>query len=127
MNKKNIIIYARNENERVKFLSSAIKDDYNVSIFTSYEAVSNKLTNDINNISLVVIDRPSRTGYSKELISLLRSINTFMYSIPMIILTEFANNKQEIEFLGDVAIALIYYGEDPSIIKNRIERSIKRY
>ena len=73
MNKKNIIIYARNENERVKFLSSAIKDDYNVSIFTSYEAVSNKLTNDINNISLVVIDRPSRTGYSKELISLILS------------------------------------------------------
>ena len=124
MNKKNIIIYARNENERVKFLSSAIKDDYNVSIFTSYEAVSNKLTNDINNISLVVVDRPSRTGYSKELISLLKSMNTFMYSIPMIILTEFANNKQEIEFIGDVAIALIYYGEDPSIIKNRIERAI---
>ena len=124
MNKKNIIIYARNENERVKFLSSAIKDDYNIHIFTSFGAIKNKLINEISDVSLVVLDRPSKTGYSRELISILKGMNTFMFSIPMIILTEFENSKQEKEFLGDVAVSLIYCGEDSSIIKNRIERSI---
>ena len=122
---KNILILAKEQNERVNYLHSLLNDEYKFLTLHTVDETLKQLRRHIQNYFAVIIDNPSNVDRVKEVIKYIKEQNDVLLAIPAIILTDEENKANDEEFLDSTCVAMIKTNETKKVISQRIVFSSK--
>ena len=122
---KNIMLFTSNGNDRVEYILDILKDDYGVVIINDCDKAIEKLTNNFEEYVGLIIDNPSsKDKCTKRLINCVADLNSFMFGIPIIILSDKENENKDEEYISDKVVAIIKKGESKKVVIQRIKSCI---
>ena len=119
---KNLLFLFEEESSRSEYLLSIIKDEYNVIIVHTFEEAKKEIE---NYPVAFIVDRPSSLKYAKELFECVEDQNDFIFTFPVIILTDKDNCDKDDDYLSKTAVGIIVEGTSKRIVLQRIENTIK--
>ena len=122
---KTILLVAETENERTRYLHHLLDGRYQMETAKDAAKAKEQLEERGSEISAVVIDDPYRFARADLVIDHIRTSNTYMLAIPVLILTDEENRSFDELFLCDVVAGLILKGESERVVAHRIEKSIE--
>ena len=122
---KNVVIISNSESERINRLIEFIKDKYNVTTVYGQKSALDLLNSDFDNISVLIIDNPFSLENVSEILSFVKNSNNFMFSLPVLVLTDDENVDKDDKFLVDPVIGAITSSDTKNIVLSRINSSIK--
>ena len=107
---KTILLVAETENERTRYLHHLLDGRYQMETAKDAAKAKEQLEERGSEISAVVIDDPYRFARADLVIDHIRTSNTYMLAIPVLILTDEENRSFDELFLCDVVAGLIRMG-----------------
>ncbi len=122
--KKIAIIYA-SSNERTDYIEEILRDKYEILPWTTPDAVSENLPKLFDDIVALIIDNPSSWIRIDELVEYIRGRNNYMFSLPVLILTDAAHMAQDDVYLGGSCVGLISTNDTKKVILSRIVNTIR--
>ncbi len=122
---KNIMLFTSSGNDRVEYILDILKDAYDVLIINDCDKAIEKLTNNFEEYVGLIIDNPSsKDKCTKRLINCVADLNSFMFGIPIIILSDKENENKDDEYISDKVVAIIKKGESKKVVIQRIKSCI---
>lgn len=119
---KNILFLFEKESSRSQYLISTIKDEYNIISVHSFEDAKEEL----NNYPVAfIVDKPSSLSYAKELFTYVEEKNDFIFTFPVIILTDKESSEKDDQYLSQAVVGIILEGTSQRIVLQRIKNTIK--
>ena len=119
---KNILFLFEKQSSRSDYLISIIEDEYNVLCVHNYDEAKKELD---NYPVAFVIDNPSSLSYSQELFDYVDKKNDFIFSFPVIILSDSEHSESDDHYLSDTVVGIILEGTSKKIVLQRIKNTIK--
>lgn len=119
------MLFAHEENDRVKYALDILKDDFNVVIFYDCDTALDKLGNNFEEFAGLIIDNPSsKDTCAKRLIECVSELNSFMFGIPIVILSDDDNRVKDEEYVCEKVVAFIKKGESKRVVVQRVKNCI---
>ena len=122
---KNVAIISNSESERINRLIEFIKDDYNVTTVYGQKNALDLLNSGFDNISVLIIDNPFSLENVSEILSFVKNKNNFMFSLPVLVLTDEKNVDKDDKFLVNPVIGVITSSDTKNIVLSRINNAVK--
>ncbi len=122
---KNVAIISNSESERINRLIEFIKDEYNVTTVYGQKNALDLLNSDFENISVLIIDNPFSFENVSEILSFVKNTNNFMFSLPVLVLTDDKNVDKDDKYLVDPVIGAITSSDTKNIVLSRINNAVK--
>ena len=110
---------------RISFIKDVLKDNYIVLDATSYDITKDFVVNLFDDIALLLIDNPSGNEYTNELLKYVASKNSFMFTLPIMVLTDAEMMKYDDAYLNDPVVGIISTSDTKNVILTRIAKSLK--
>ena len=121
---KTILILLEKPNPRVDYLTSIIKDQYDVVCFTDVDESIKYVMNNYDNLFANVVDNPSHNKEINKVVEFDKAHKGSLLAVPVIVLTDSENVSKDEGFLDSMAIAVINTSSDsPKLISTRIKRA----
>ena len=122
---RNIAVCFEKESSRSKFVLDILKDDFSILEARSKEDIYSLIEKSFNDIAALILDNPSSKNYSNDLLKLISQKNNYMFSLPVLVLTDKENMDKDDKFLEAPVVGTILEGESKKIILYRLTNSIK--
>lgn len=113
------------ESPRSIYLFDVLKDEYEVLSVNSFDAAKELIDNSFDLLSALIIDHPSNKPYAKELIEYIGEKNSFMFTLPILLLTNYKLIEEDDIYLSELAVGMITEGESKKTVLQRIKNTIK--
>lgn len=120
-----IVFAYTEETPRSRYLTDLLKDDFDLVTAPSCEAITDILHNDYESIDSLIIDHPSDKSDIDRLFRYVDKHNSFMFTLPIIILTDRASMHDDDAFISDLVVGMIVEGEPRRTVLQRIRNTIK--
>lgn len=113
------------KSSRTNYLLDVLKDEYEVLIVHSLDEAIDLFNKSFKDLSAFIIDRPSDKKYVNELLEDIHKRNTYMFAIPVILLTGQESYFKDDKYLSDLAVGMINEGDSKNTVIQRIKNSIR--
>ena len=118
------LIYNLNS-PRVEKIKPYLQKEFEILEAHDYEETLTLLHKHFEELSNLVIDNPANKGQIKGILKLISNINTYMFSLPVVILTDPENMELDDDYLKSPAVSLISTADTETVIMSRIRNSIR--
>lgn len=125
MGKNKVVFAYTEESPRSEYLISILKDEFDLLIASSCEEITDILHKSYDSLEALIIDHPSDKDDIGRLFDYVSKRNSFMFTLPIIILTEFSMMEEDDKFLSDLVVGMIVKGETKRTVLQRIRNTIK--
>ena len=120
---ESVLLLAQNDNERTAFLREIVRDTFELETFRSVDPILDAVRTRSEQIYALIIDTPSETVRAQELIDDISSANSYLFAIPILILTDAAHRGRDEAYLSDTVVAAIEPGQSPLAVLHRIRKA----
>ena len=110
---------------RSEYLINLLKDDFDLTIAASCEEITDILHNSYDSIEALIIDHPADKEDIGRLFAYVEKHNSFMFTLPVLILTDPQSMQEDAEFMSDLVVGMIYEGENKKVVLQRIKNTIR--
>ena len=122
----NKIVFAyTQESSRSRYLIDLLKDDFELILAPSCDAITKLLHESFESIEALIIDHPSDKSDIDRLFNYVRKHNSFMFTLPIIILTEPSMAADDDKYLSDLVVGMITEGETKRTVLQRIKNTLR--
>ncbi len=118
-----VLLLAKEDNARTAFLCSVVGEQYAVETLHTFEQVRAAVWERSEHIIALIIDCPSETPRAQELINAIATANSYLFAIPILILTDADHRDRDEEFLNDTVISAIEVGQSARAVLHRIRKA----
>ena len=122
---KKVGILFSEKSERLDFLMSILKEEYEILEMHNQEDIMILLSKSFDEVSVLLVDRPSNKEYINEVFDFIDKNNSFMFSMPVILLTDKEHIEEDDKYLSSHVVGLVTEVDTERTIKQRIENTIK--
>ena len=123
MNK--IAFLFNDDSSRSRYLFDVLKNEYDILPLHTFEETMSLFENDYNKIAAFIIDRPSQKERIDEIFKYIDNRNSYMFTLPVLLLSELSLVEEDEKYLSDLAVGMIYEGESKKVVLQRINNTIK--
>ena len=120
-----IAILYNEQTNRIKYIVDVIKDEYEIIHVHSLNEVKTLLDNSFTSLITLIIDHPSDKPYINALLKDIEERNSYMFTLPVLLLTHYTMVEEDDKFLSDVAVGMITEGESKNTVLRRIKSANK--
>lgn len=113
------------KSSRTNYLLDVLKDEYEIVVVHSYDEAIVLFDKSFKKLIAFIIDRPSDKKYIENLLEEIHKRNTYMFAIPVILLTGKESSYKDDKYLSDLAVAVINEGDSKNTVIQRIKNTIK--
>ena len=113
------------KSSRTNFLLDVLKDEYEIIIVHSLGEAITLFDKSFKELAAFIIDRPSDKRHIDDLLNEIAKRNTFMFALPVLLLTGQESSYKDEKYLSDLAVAMINEGDGKQTVIRRIKNSIK--
>ena len=118
------VLYSE-KSKRLDFLLDILKRRYKTIQFRNEKEVMCALDNDFDNISILIVDRPSTIPYFEKIRECVSANNSYMFSMPIIIASDSEHIEKDDAYLEPPVVGIINEFDTERIITQRIDNTIK--
>ena len=122
---KNIAIISDISSYRVERLINILSKEYNFIVIHSYDEAIDLFEKKYDDISAVIIDNPSEHDYTEKLISYVEKKNTFLFSSPILLLSDQEKMDLDDRYLSDTVVGVLRHTDSERVLSTRIRSAIK--
>ena len=120
---ESVLILTQDRNDRTAFLDGVLAAAYHVEYISDPDAVIAAIRARSEQIYALVIDNPSGMERAAEMIAYVAGANSYLFAIPILILTDAAHRAEDEEYLDDTVIAAIEVGQSPRLVLHTIRKA----
>ena len=121
---KKIVFLTRKESPRYEYLMSILEGEYEVLVATGRDEIIKLLDESFSKLSAFIIDNPSHVLCIDDLFKFIQSKNSYMFTLPILLLTDEENSDKDDAYLCDLAVGMITKGESKKTVLQRIKNTI---
>ncbi|MDY6391740.1 MAG: diguanylate cyclase [Bacilli bacterium] len=122
----NKIVFAyTQESSRSRYLINLLKDDFELILAPSCDAITKLLHESFDSIEALIIDHPSDKPDLDRLFNYVKKHNSFMFTLPIILLTEPSMAADDDKYLSDLVVGMITEGETKRTVLQRIKNTLR--
>ena len=122
----NKIVFAyTQESSRSRYLINLLKDDFELIVAPSCDAITKLLHESFDSIEALIIDHPSDKPDLDRLFNYVKKHNSFMFTLPIILLTEPSMAADDDKYLSDLVVGMITEGETKRTVLQRIKNTLR--
>lgn len=122
----NKVVFAyTEESRRTEYLIDLLKDDFDLVLSSSCKQIEDIIHNSFDSIEALIIDNPSGHKDINRLLKYVEKKNSFMFTLPILILTESSMIEEDDKYLSDLVVGMITVGESKRTVLQRIKNTIK--
>jgi diguanylate cyclase (GGDEF)-like protein len=121
---KKIAFLINKNSPRLEYLVDVLNEEYELLFAHNKTEIKKILSDSFNQLSALIVDNPSEVPYIDELFENLEKRNSYMFSIPVILLSDNEHVEKDDKYLCDLAVGMITKGESKKIVLQRIKNTI---
>lgn len=122
----NKVVFAyTEESTRSQYLIDILKDEFDLVIASSCDEITRLLHESYDGMEALIIDHPSDKPDIDRLFQFVSRKNSFIFTLPILILTEPSMKEDDDDFLSDLVVGMITVGETKKTVLQRIKNTIK--
>ena len=122
----NKVVFAyTEESARSRYLIDILKDEFDLVIASSCDEITRLLHESYDDMEALIIDHPSDKSDIDRLFQFVSRKNSFIFTLPILILTEPSMKEDDDDFLSDLVVGMITVGETKKTVLQRIKNTIK--
>lgn len=120
-----IAFFYQSESSRSKYLKNTLNNEFEILDVHSCEEVFSLFKKSYNNLAALIVDHPSDKKDIKKVFDYIEQRNSYMFSLPVLILTSFEFMNQDDKYLSQQVVGMISEGETYLTVVQRIKNTIK--
>ena len=120
---ESVLLLANSRNDRTAFLNAVTKGIYEIEYMTGVEQMIEEIRSRSKQIYALIIDTPSETERAQELIDYVATVNSYLFAIPILILTDADHRDRDEEYLSDVVVSAIEPGQSARAVLHKSRKS----
>lgn len=121
--KKKIVFIDGMDGNAESFIRDTLEDEYEILVKTDVDQVILQLDQNSDGIDAMIVGHPTKVPGIERLFQFMKDSDTVIFAIPALILTDDENMGQDEQFLKDPVVDMLWVGNSPAIIKNRVRRA----
>ena len=121
---KVVFLYTK-ETSRSEYLLKTLEGEFDILKLHSCEEVLSIFAKSYNDFSAFIIDHPSDKKDIKKVLDYIDNRNNYMFSLPVLILTNFELMDKDDKYLSNHVVGMISEGETKITVIQRIKNTIK--
>lgn len=118
------LLYSEQTN-RIKYIVDILKDEYEIIHIHTLDEVKSLLNDSFSLLTALIIDHPSDKTYIDALLKDIEERNSYMFTLPVLLLTHYTMVEEDDKYLSDVAVGMITEGESKNTVLRRIKSANK--
>lgn len=118
-----ILLLCDRENERTAYLAAIVRNTYQIEYMSAVEDVIAAVRARSEEIFALILDHPADAPGAKQIIEYIRGANSYLFAIPVLVLTDSANRDADEAFLDDTVIAAIEVGQSERAVMQKIRKA----
>ncbi len=122
---KKVALICENSPVRGEFIKSLLCDECEFLVWQSVEEVRKNLPREFDDLEVLIIDHPSGNKNTPELLSRIAARNNYLFTLPVLILTDPEAMKEDEAYLEAPVVAIISTADTPKVVRSRIENAIR--
>lgn len=120
-----IAFFYQSESSRSKYLINTLNNEFEILDVHSCEEVFSLFKKSYNNLVALIVDHPADKKDIKKVFDYIEQRNSYMFSLPVLILTSFELMNQDDKYLSQQVVGMISEGETYLTVVQRIKNTIK--
>lgn len=123
-NMKKIAFVCQKNSSRIDNLYDVLAKDYEVLQLHDENEVMSFLKESYDDLSVVIVDNPSTKDYIKDVFTYIKNRNNYMFSLPVLVLTDLENMPNDDKYLHNPVVDIIFFNDTEEIILRRIKNAV---
>ncbi len=120
---KIVFLYDKNS-PRIEQLRGILLNDYEVVLANDKNEIMSILKDSFDDLSVLIVDNPSSKKYIKEVLEYIKEKNNYMFSLPVLVLTDIKNMEKDDKYLHNPVVDIIFDNDTEEIAVRRIENAV---
>jgi len=121
---KKIAFLSEKNSPRVGQLHDILAKEYEVIFLYSKNEVMSLLEKSFDNISVLIVDDPSSKEYINEVFEYIKERNNYMFSLPVLVLTDFENMEVNDNYLVNPVVDILFPDDSDKIALCRVKNAV---
>ena len=121
---KKIAFICQEKSTRISNLYNVLKKDYEIILVHNKQETMELLEKAFNDISVLIVDHPSDKPYIHEIFSYINKRNNYMFSLPVLVLTDTESMTDDDDYLVDPVMDVIFFNDSENVITRRVNNAV---
>ena len=118
-----VLLLCDGTNERTDYLTALIEKNYHIEYVSDVDAVIEDIRTRSEEIFAIIIDHPAGNPRARELVDYVQGANSYLFAIPVLVLTDPADRDADEDFLSDTVISAIEVGQSERSVNQAIRKA----
>ena len=119
------IVFLSDENSpRIRQLYEILLKDYEILLVHDKNGIMSLLDQSFDDLSVLIVDNPSAKNYIDETLELIKDKNNYMFSLPVLVLTDLENMEKDDKYLHNPVVDIIFFNDTPEIAIRRVKNAV---
>ena len=118
-----VLLLCDHTNARTDYLAAIIENDYRIEYVSDAAEVIAAIRSRSEEIFALVIDRPADNPHAAEVTAYVQGANSYLFAIPVLILTDPEHRDADEVFLNDTVISAIEVGQSERAVRQKLRMS----
>ena len=119
------IVFLSDENSsRIKQLYEILLKDYEILLVHDKNGIMSLLNQSFDDLSVLIVDNPSAQNSIDETLELIKDKNNYMFSLPVLVLTDLENMEKDDKYLHNPVVDIIFFNDTPEIAMRRVKNAV---
>ena len=122
---KKSVLFISNEDGALLGIKEALSDKYELTSYKDVRDVKYIIEENPMNVAAVIIFKPSAISKVDMLFKYIRDLNSFLFSIPVLIVSDDENRAADENYLESPVVDVINLSDSKAVVVNRIEHLVQ--
>ena len=120
---KIVFLYDKNSS-RIEQLRDILHKDYEILQVYDKNGIMSLLEHSFDDLSVLIVDNPASKKYIDEVLNFIKEKNNYMFSLPVLVLTDLENMEKDDKYLHNPVVDIIFFNDTAEIAIRRIKNAI---
>ena len=120
---KIVFVYDK-DSHRIDQLYDILVKDFDVLLAHDKKETMSLLEQSFDDLSVVIIDNPASKKYTNEVLEYIKDKNNYMFSLPVLVLTDLENMEKDDKYLNNPVVDIIFFNDTEEIAMRRINNAV---
>lgn len=124
MNMNKIAFLYDENSSRIQQLRDILVKEYELIHVHNKNEIMSLLAQSFDDLSVLIIDNPASKNYIKEILEIIKEKNNYMFSLPVLVLTDLENMEKDDKYLHNPVVDIVFYNDTSEIVLRRIKNAV---
>ena len=120
---KIVLLYDENS-PRINLLRDILIKDYEFLPVHDKNGIISLLEQSFDDLSVLIVDNPADKKYINEVFELIKTKNNYMFSLPVLVLTDLEHMNEDDKYLDNPVVDIIFFNDTEEIAVRRIKNAV---